>query len=464
MLRPLLLLAALAGVPLPAATPSPRRSRSSRLAVVATAFLLAVAGAFARPPNVVVIVSDDHRAECLGFLGHPDLRTPHLDQLARRGVVFRHAYVSGADRSAVCTPARTQLHSGRNLFHWSQPRPAETDPAGYALGRAFRAAGYATLRSGKGVNVPSPLNAEFERNIEGSSIPLDRHLENVLPFIREHAGRRPFLVVLEPRVPHSPYPTTERFRALYAPERITLPPEHALLHPFLPTEAEENAQNAAKRGRAPKPQEPWTEARVRRTLADYYASISFLDDGVGQVLATLAETGVAADTIVVFLGDNGYSLGHHGRFAKSDVYENGGLHIPLLIAGPGIAARESRAFVHTIDVFPTLCALAGLPIPARVDGLSLAPILRGEKSGVREVAFTHFRDEQFALRDQRWKLILYPQLKRTELFDLGSDPRELRNLAADPAHATRIAAMTARIEREKTAIGYTWPLPEPAGR
>lgn len=431
---------------------------------LAAVLLLAATGAFARPPNVVVIVSDDHRAECLGFLGHPDLKTPHLDQLARRSVVFRHAYVSGSDRSSVCTPARTQLHSGRNLFHWSQHRPAETDPAGYALGRAFRAAGYATLRSGKGVNVPSPLNAEFERNIEGSNIPLERHLENALPFIREHAGRRPFLVVLEPRVPHSPYPTTERFRALYDPAQITLPPEHALAHPFLATEAEESAHNAAKRGRAPKPSEPWTEARVRRTLAEYYASISFLDDGVGQVLATLAETGTTADTIVVFLGDNGYSLGHHGRFAKSDLYEHGGLHIPLLIAGPGIAARESRAFVHTIDLLPTLCALAGIPIPARVDGLDLAPILRGGKTDVREVAFTHYRDEQFALRDQRWKLIRYPHLQRTELFDLGADPRELRNLAADPAHAPRIAAMSARIEREKAAVGFVWPLPDATPR
>ncbi len=199
--------------------------------------------------------------------------------------------------------------------------------------------------------------------------------------------------------------------------------------------------------------------RARDALAQYYASISFLDDGVGQILSALAEAKADANTIVVFLGDNGYSLGHHGRFAKSDVYENGGLHIPFLIAGPGLAPRESRAFVHTIDVFPTLCRLAGFAPPACVDGLSLAPILRGEREHVRDVAFTHFRHEQFALRDQRWKLIRYPQHGRIEFFDLQADPRELRDLSGDPAHAARIADFTARIEREKAAVGYVWPIP-----
>ncbi|MBL9199322.1 MAG: sulfatase-like hydrolase/transferase [Opitutaceae bacterium] len=431
-----------------------------RFALLFAAVVGLVRAANPPPPNVVVIVSDDHRADALGHLGHPDLKTPHLDALARRSVVFRHAYVSGADRSSVCTPARTQLHSGRGLFRWSQQRPAETDPAGYALGRAFRAAGYATLRTGKGVNVPSPLNAEFERNIEGSSIPLETHLANALPFIREHAGRRPFLLVVEPRVPHSPYPSADRFRALYAPDKIALPAEFRSQHPFLRAEADEAAEAQKKKGRAPKESAgPWTEARARDALAQYYASISFLDDGVGQIVAALAETKVDANTIVAFLGDNGYSLGHHGRFAKSDVYENGGLHIPLLITGPGIAPRESRAFVHMIDVFPTLCRLAGFAPPARVDGLSLAPILRGEREHVRDVAFTHFRDEQFALRDQRWKLIRYPSHGRVEFFDLQSDPRELRDLSADPAHAARIADFTARIEREKAAVGYVWPIP-----
>lgn len=430
-----------------------------RLAPLLTLLLATLA--HAASPNVVVILSDDHRADALGYFGHPDLKTPHLDALARRSVVFRHAYVSGADRSAVCTPARTQLHSGRGLFNWSQQRPAETDPAGYALGRAFRAAGYATLRTGKGVNVPSPLNAEFERNVERSQTPLEEHIANALPFIREHAGRRSFLLVVEPRVPHSPYPSTDRFRALYAPDKITLPAEFRTRHPFLRAEADEAAEAAMKKGREPKKTADvgWTETRARDALAQYYASISFLDDGVGQIVATLAETKADANTIVVFLGDNGYSLGHHGRFAKSDVYENGGLHIPLLIAGPGIAPRESRAFVHMIDVFPTLCQLAGFAPPARLDGLSLAPILRGEREQVRDVAFTHFRDEQFALRDQRWKLIRYPSHGRVEFFDLQADPRELRNLSADPAHAARIAEFTARIEREKAAIGYVWPIP-----
>jgi arylsulfatase A-like enzyme len=391
-------------------------------------------------PNIVVIISDDHRADHLGYFGHPELKTPHLDTLARRSVVFRHAYVQAADRTAVCAPARTGIHSGKTLYHWSQHDPASQDPAHYSLGRAFRAAGYATLRSGKGVNVPSSLCAEFERNIEQSSLKLDVHVANGLAFIREHAGRRPFLFVAEPRVPHSPYPATERFQKLYDPATLRLPPDHRVRHLFLDGEE-------------------WLEAKVRETLARYYASLSFLDDGVGQLLAALAETGQSANTIVVFLGDNGYSIGHHGLGAKSDVYEFGGLHVPLLIAGPGIAPRDSPAFVYQTDLLPTLCDLAGVPVPARTDGRSLRPILERRRETVRDVAATFFMDQQFAVRDARWKLIRFPHHRRQELYDLERDPHELQDLSTDPAHAARLADLTTLLEREKAAVDYRWPLP-----
>lgn len=422
--------------------------RVAFLALALPAVALAAPAPAASRPNVIVIISDDHRADHLGYFGHPELKTPHLDTLARRAAVFRHAYVQAADRTAVCTPARTGIHSGKTLYHWSQRTPASRDPAHYSLGRAFREAGYATLRSGKGVNVPSPLCAEFERNIEQSSLKLDVHVANGLDFIREHAGKRPFLLVLEPRVPHSPYPSTETQQKLYDAARLRLPPEHRVRHPFLPGEE-------------------WPEATVRDTLARYYASISFLDDGVGQVLAGLAATGQAAHTYVVFLGDNGYSIGHHGLGAKSDVYEFGGLHVPLLIAGPGIAHRETPAFVFQTDLLPTLCDLAGVPIPGGTDGRSLRPILEGKREAVRDVAATFFMDQQFAVRDARWKLILFPTFGRREFYDLEQDPHELRDLAADPSHAGRIAALTARLEQEKAAAGYRWPLPEtpaPAGK
>ncbi|MBI5689999.1 MAG: sulfatase-like hydrolase/transferase [Verrucomicrobia bacterium] len=391
-------------------------------------------------PNVIVIISDDHRADCLGYFGHPELQTPHLDTLARRSTVFRHAYVQAADRTAVCAPARTGIHSGKTLYRWSQREPASQDPAHYSLGRAFRAAGYATLRSGKGVNVPSPLCAEFERNVEQSSLPLDVHVANGLAFIREQAGRRPFLLVLEPRVPHSPYPSTEEQQKLYDPSKLRLPPDYRVRHPFLPGEE-------------------WPEATVRTTLARYYASLSFLDRGVGEVLAGLAASGQADNTWIVFLGDNGYSIGHHGLGAKSDVYEFGGLHVPLLIAGPGIKPRETQAFVYQTDLLPTLCDLAGVPIPAGVDGRSLRPILEGRREAVREVAATFFMDQQFSVRDARWKLIQFPTHGRRELYDLQQDPHELQDLSADPAHSALLTTLSARLEQEKSAIGYRWPLP-----
>jgi arylsulfatase A-like enzyme len=416
-----------------------------------------------KPPNVVIIVADDYRAEDVGYRGHAEVRTPNIDRLAKQGVVFRHAYVSAADQGSVCTPSRTQLHSGRTLYHWfPKSKPAEKDPAGYSLGRAFREAGFATLRTGKGVNVPSPLNAEFERNVEGSELKLGDHLDNAVPFIRENAGKKPFLLVFEPRIPHSPYESTAKTQALFPPDKVALPPEYLPQHPFLKVEWGRGALGLDADGKQlptpPPDQQIWSEQLARATLAKYYASIAYLDEGVGKIVATLRERGALENTYLVFVGDNGLSISHHGLFAKSDLYENGGLHVPMTILGPGISHRETGSFTYMIDVFPTVCDLAGIAIPARVDGISLKPLLLGQTDSLRNVGFTAFRDEQFAINDGRWKLIRFPRLNRVQLFDLAGDPRELKDLSAEPAHAERIRQLSALMDKEKAAAGFFWPL------
>lgn len=420
----------------------------------------------AQRPNVVIIVADDYRAEDVGYAKHPDVQTPRIDALAKQGVVFRNAYVSAADQSSVCTPSRTQLHSGRTLFNWfPKSRPPEKDPAGYSLGRAFREAGFATLRTGKGVNVPSPLNAEFERNIESSPMRLAEHLDNALPFIRDNAGKKLFLLVFEPRVPHSPYESTADQLALFPPEKITLPPNFAPKHPFLTIPWPRGSLGLDADGKQlpipPAEQQIWTEQLAKTTLAKYYASIAYLDYGVGKIVDALRESGALENTYIVVLGDNGLSISHHGLCAKSDVYENGGLHVPMTILGPGISPRETRSFTYMIDVFPTVCELAGVPVPSRVDGISLKPLLLGQTDTLRTVGFTAFRDEQFSVNDGRWKLIRFPHLNRVQLFDLENDPNELNDLSAEPAQTERVAQLTALMDKEKAAAGYFWPVGKP---
>jgi arylsulfatase A-like enzyme len=204
---------------------------------------------------------------------------------------------------------------------------------------------------------------------------------------------------------------------------------------------------------------PWprTPDDTRRQTAEYYACVSGLDHHVGRIFAALKAAGEWDNTIVIFSGDNGLSLGEHGLFGKQNLYEHGGMHVPLVVAGPGVAHGKSAALVYLMDLFPTFAELAGAAPPAGVEGRSLVPILAGKGTKVRDVLYTGYRDCQRAIRDQRWKLIRYPLVNRTQLFDLSVDPHELVNLADDPAHAAKLVEMTSRLEAEMAR--YADPVP-----
>jgi arylsulfatase A-like enzyme len=142
------------------------------------------------------------------------------------------------------------------------------------------------------------------------------------------------------------------------------------------------------------------------------------------------------------------------------------MHVPLVMAGPGIPQGRSDALVYLLDLFPTLCDFAGAAVPAKVEGRSLKPIVEGRQDKVRDVLFTAYQNCQRAIRDGRWKLIRYPLVDKTQLFDLQSDPRELHNLADQPEPAAKIAELTALLEREQQRYGDPAPLkvadPKPA--
>ena len=169
---------------------------------------------------------------------------------------------------------------------------------------------------------------------------------------------------------------------------------------------------------------------------------------------------------MIFSGDNGLSLGEHGLFGKQNLYEFGGMHVPLVIAGPGIPKGRSDALVYLMDLFPTFAGFGGATLPAGVEGKDLRPVLEGRQSKVRDVLYTAYRPCQRAVRDDRWKLIRYPLVDRTQLFDLQNDPHELNNLADKPKHAAKLTDMTALLEKEMARYADPAPLkvanPKPA--
>lgn len=431
--------------------------------LAALLFAPAARGEAPARPNILHIHADDYRADALGALGHPVVKTPNLDTLVKRGATFTRCYTQGSLVGAVCQPSRAMMLTGRSLFHIGGPRAKHCDAP--LLPEVLAAAGYQTWHTGKSGNGFVPGISAFQTNMvddargaQSRAGACRRMANRTIKFLKSRERSKPFYIYLAPPVPHDPRAAEPQFHALYETAEIPLSPAFLPLHPF------NNGDMTIRDERlAPWPRTP---ENTRRQLADYYACVTGLDYHVGRVLKTLEELGQLDETIVVFSGDNGLSLGEHGLFGKQNLYEFGGMHVPLVIAGPGVPRGQSDALVYLMDLFPTFCDFAGAKVPEGVEGQNLRPILAGERDRVRDVLYTAYKNCQRAARDDRWKLIRYPLVDKTQLFDLRNDPRELRNLAEKPEHAAKVAAMTALLKREMARYDDPAPLevahPRPA--
>jgi arylsulfatase A-like enzyme len=203
---------------------------------------------------------------------------------------------------------------------------------------------------------------------------------------------------------------------------------------------------------------------LREHLADYYGMISHMDAEIGRVLAELNRLELAENTIVVFAADNGLALGQHGLLGKQNLYEHS-VKVPLVVALPKEPqpGRQVSSLNYLFDIGPTLCELAGVNTPPGMTGRSLVPQLRGNSTAEpRESVLTAYRDGQRAVVTERWKLMRYPRVDRTQLFDLESDPWEMRDLAAKAEQATRVTELRGTLESLQMEWGdkLTWTSPE----
>ena len=424
--------------------------------------VLQSADAPARRPNILHIHADDHRADGLSAFGHPVVKTPNLDTLVARGFTFTHCYTMGSMVGAVCLPSRTMMLTGKSWLRIPKRGAGEPEKS---LPKVMSRAGYETWHCGKPGNEYTVGLKAFDTNISmadptpnerrGSS---ERHADAAIKFLHERKAKKPFYIYLAPPVPHDPRVAAPEFHHMYDAAKIPLPPAFMPLHPF-----DNGEMTVRDEALAPWPRTP---EDTRQQLADYYACITGLDHHVGRIFAELKKSGQWDNTIIIFTGDNGLSVGEHGLFGKQNLYEFGGMHVPCVIAGPGIAKGSSEAFVYLMDLFPTFAEFGGATLPKGVEGKSLAPIIAGKETKVRDLCYTGYRDCQRAVRDQRWKLIRYPLVDQTQLFDLQADPHELTNLAGKPEHAAKVTEMTALLAQEMAAHADTAPLkvanPKPA--
>jgi arylsulfatase A-like enzyme len=410
-------------------------------------------------PNIVLLLTDDQRADTIAALGNPAIKTPHLDRLANSGFVFRHAYCLGSNMPAVCTPSRNMLLSGRTYFRYAGPLAPAEQPN---LARSLNDAGYETWHYGKRGNTAIKIQERFEHNRylddeadRTTGEPGKTIVDAGINFLADRDRQRPFFMLMAFANPHDPRVAGAEYRALYDEAEMPLPTNYLPVHPF------DNGEMTVRDERlAPWPRTP---GEIRRHLADYYAVLTQLDHHIGRFLTALGNQGLAGETIVIFTSDHGLAIGSHGLMGKQNLYEHS-MKVPLIITGPGVPQATSSALVYLHDLLPTICELVGAPVPDSLDGQSLVPILRGGRAP-RDTLFLAYRDVQRAVRDDRYKLIRYPQLNRTQLFDLESDPHELHDLSQAPEQQSRVATLTQRLSEWQARLGDHTPLSvdEPRG-
>jgi arylsulfatase A-like enzyme len=395
-------------------------------------------------PNVLFLLADDLRPDGIAALGNPLLKTPNLDKLVERGFVFHHAYVFGAHIGSVCLPSRTMIYTGCQLFNHKGYGNGQTT----TMPQAMKAAGYATIRSGKFGANPNDLCKAFDVHLNGYNS--ERNSSNIIAFIHEHAGRQPMFLHLASNEPHDPQFAAPEFYPLYKASDIPMPVNFKPQHPF------DNGEMFIRDEQTL----PWPRTResVSGKLARYYASISYWDAHVGRIIQALKDAGEYEKTLIIIAGDNGLSLGEQGLLGKQNLYEFGGMHVPLVFLGPGIPKGQTDAFAYLMDLLPTLCDLTGTKVPDGIDSKSLAPVILGTKKKVRDYCFTAYTDTQRSIRDQHYKLIRYPKINYSQLFDLQADPHELKNLAADPGHARTLRRMMSVLKQTQVQYGDTCPL------
>ncbi len=476
--------------------PSSKKSRARRLTISRREWLragsLAVGAAFAsaaaprpsqsaRRPNILWLVSDDHAAYVTGCYGNRVIRTPNLDRLAAEGIRFDRAYCN----SPLCSASRQSFLTGRypRTVGVSTLQGALPDDE-VTLAELLRDAGYATAAFGK-MHFNNNLKHGFDLRVDmpdyqrwlkakGGPKPVPADIEVLGPwrpfqdparvwlnsrnlpsayfaedapsmFIAQEAAKflaaphdKPFFLMVSFYEPHSPYHYPVEYRGRHKPDEFPV---------YTPGPDDDDQIPAIFRD--------LTDAEKRGIQAAYYTSTEFMDSCVGVVLDALDRAGLADNTLVIYIGDNGYQLGQHGRFEKHCMFEES-VRQPLLVRWPGqiAAGASTAALTEFVDIVPTLLECCTVRVPQSVQGRSFRSLLTGKSNRHRDHVIVEYgHNEELMVRDERYKCVFIRGKRERDdgyspqrplrgntirLFDELNDPGEVVNLAHRPDHQERI--------------------------
>jgi len=427
-------------------------------------------GADQKPPNILLMLSDDIRWNALGCTGHPHIKTPHIDALAAQGIVFENTFCT----TSLCSPSRGSILSGlyahahgvtNNFTEYPDDMP--TFP------RRLQAAGYETAYLGKyhmGEDNDEPRPGfdyfvthkgqgqyfDTEFNFHGRERKVVKGYYTTVvtdmaeEWIRQRSGGKPWMMMIGQKAPHSFYFPEPKYEHAFDHVEINYPhsafrlsdkPEwlqkrlttwHGIYGPIFEWRKDFPDTSAAG------------VLEFQNMVRAYMGTILSLDDSMGRLVALLKERGELDNTIIIFMGDNGLLEGEHGMVDKRTMHE-ASIRIPMVMRYPKLnqgQPKREKAQVLTVDVAPTLCELAGVAPLDKIHGRSMVQLLNAGDDQWRTAWFYHYNyEKQFpytpnirGIRTDRWKLIRYPHgdggpdRHMAELYDLQADPQESRNL------------------------------------
>ncbi|NJM26049.1 MAG: sulfatase [Bacteroidia bacterium] len=439
----------------------------------------------AKPKNVIFILSDDHRYDFMGFTGKvPALQTPNLDRIANEGAHLRNAFVS----TSLCSPSRASILTGQHAHTHTIVDNQAPMPEGLKFFPQYlQKAGYQTAFMGKwhmgntddkrqkgfdhwvsfkgqGIYYNPTLNIDGQEKTYGDSAYItDVLTDQALEWLNGRDPQKPFFLYLSHKAVHAEFQPAQRHDGKYSNIAIGYPQSMFLTatdtSKTFGLTASQRAPNADLKVNL-KDIPDWVRKQRyswhgvdymyhdQIVFNDFYKlyleTLLGIDESVGRVLDYLREAGLDESTVVIYMGDNGFSFGEHGLIDKRHMYEES-FRVPLIARAPGMIREGSKIdqMVQNIDIGPTVLELAGVKTPSQMQGMSFAPLLRGETIPWRDKVFYEYYWEyafpqtptMFGVRTDRYKYIFNQGLWGiNELYDLQNDPLEVNNLIRDEGH------------------------------
>ncbi len=469
-----------------------------------------------KPRNVIFILSDDHRYDFMGFTGKVSwLETPNLDQLARDGIYCQNAFVS----TSLSSPSRASILTGLYAHSHTVVDNSAPDPESlvyfpeYIQGIGYQTAFFGKWHMGSASDEPRRGFDHWESfkgqgeyynptlNINGKQISYsdstyitDLLTDHAIEWLKDRKSDRPFFLYLSHKAVHAEFNPAQRHRGQYAGKKIEYPPSYyrtsrEKMEPDGRYDKQGNEHNpdySYGKGRMP----DWVkEQRYSWHGVDYMyngemdfetfyhrycETLSGIDESIGEIISYLKETGMYESTLIIYMGDNGFSFGEHGLIDKRHFYEES-VKVPLLVSCPELfeGGKTEKRMIQNIDIAPSILEIFGISKPGQMQGMSFIKLLRGEDISWRDKIFYEYYWEEnfpqtpttFGIRNDRYKYIRYWGVWDTnEFYDLENDPHEMNNLIASPRHQDIIRQMADELYSWlESTNGMQIPLKRPTG-